>query len=126
MDGRGDQQRKRLAGCAALLNKHRKQQALEQKDAVLESQVFKDNPKRYDHQLQFVKSFIVHAPCPFSIAEHLRIRRCLSLLCSSKLQVDGLHSRAVSVGVITYILCLFSNTSYTLDNTLPGIKYHTW
>ena len=31
--------------------------------------------------------------------------------------MDGLHNRAVSVDVITYLVCV-SNTSYTLDNTL--------
>ena len=91
MDGRGDQQRNRLAGCAALSNKHRKRQALE-KDAVVESQVFIDNQNGY-HQLQFVKGFLAHTAHAVSMAENLRILRCLSMLC--KLQVGGLRNRAV-------------------------------
>ena len=48
------------------------------------------------HQLQFVKSFITEAGCPLSIAEHLRIRRCLSLLWPKELQV-GWELHACSV-----------------------------
>lgn len=65
------------------------------KEQVLESKTFNDNPSRFN-QLQFVKSFIVHAACLFSIAEHARIRRCLPLLCPKQLQVDGLNNKAMS------------------------------
>ena len=77
IDGRGDQQRNSLAGCAEMLDYHRGQEALEEKAAALENQVFKDNPNRY-HQLQFVRSFIVHASCLFKVGKHLLIRHCLS------------------------------------------------
>lgn len=77
----------------AVLNKYRKQEALQEKDEVLESKAFNANPSRFI-QIQF-KSFLVYTARPFSIAEQARIRRCLSLLCPKKLQVVCLN-KAVS------------------------------
>ena len=90
---------------AVLLNKCRKQEAQEEENEVLDSKAFDDNPSGFN-QLQFMKSFTVHATCPFSIAKHARIRRCRSLLRPKKLWVDGLNNKAVST---VYSLVFYSD-----------------
>ena len=99
---------------AVLLNKCRKQGTLEEENEVSDSKAFDGNPSGFN-QLQFVKSFTVHAACPFNIAKHARIRRCRSLLCPKKLRVDGLNNRAVSTiySLVLYI-DLFASRSVAL------------
>ena len=44
-------------------------------------------------------SFIIHAAPPSSPAENPRIRCCLSLLCPTKLKVDGLNNKVITIHV---------------------------
>lgn len=94
-----------------LRNIHRGQEAFAEKNEVLENKAFNDNPPRLN-QLQFVKSFVVHAVCPFNIAEHARMRRYLSLLCPKKLRVDGFNTKAVST---TCAILYYLNVSSMLQ-----------
>lgn len=83
-----------LLGCCCF-SKSRKHDQLAAKGETLDSAVYKDDPSRYN-SLQFTKAFIIHAGCAFSLADHDRVKRCLSTMCPDHLDVAALNAKAAS------------------------------
>lgn len=73
----------------------RKAEEAQDVQETLDSKSFNDDPCRFK-RIQFVKGLVIHAGCPFSIAEHPRVRKCLSVMCPDKLDVSRLNNKAVS------------------------------
>lgn len=73
----------------------RKAEEMQQAGEALDSKSYNDDPDRYI-RIQFTKGFIIHAACPFSIAEHPRVRKTLAVMSPKKLKVDRLNNKAVS------------------------------
>ena len=70
--------------------------------------------------LQFEQSLQIQAACPFKLAQHPRIRRCLSLLCLLSLTWVVFATRWCEARACS-VLDMFVRralSSYTLDNTL--------
>ena len=68
----------------------------QEKGEALDSKSFNDDPDRFI-RIQVVKGFIVHGGCGFSIFEHPRIKKSLSVMCPEKLDVSRLNQKAVSI-----------------------------
>ena len=68
-------------------------------DDAFKNQAYKDNPSRFN-LIQFVRSFIISAACPFSIGENQHIRHCLSLIRGEekdRFQPERLNHKGVSL-----------------------------
>lgn len=88
---------------------YRKADSVDMIDATLNSKAYKDNPSRYN-QIQFVKSYVISAACPFNLGENPNVRHQQAVASGGdkdKFAVDSLNKKAVSlVFVSVRLLCV--------------------